>query len=38
VLSQDQGVTIWDAWYLDGQTPTNDPALMKMTQDLLLQF
>lgn len=38
VLGQDQGVTIWDAWYLDGPTPTNDPALMKMTQDLFLRF
>ena len=38
VLGQDQGVTVWDAWYLDGATPTNDPALIKMTQDLFLQF
>jgi hypothetical protein len=38
VLGQDQGVTVWDVWYLDGSTPTNDPALIKMTQDLFLQF
>jgi hypothetical protein len=38
VLGQDQGVTVWDAWYLDGTTPTNDPALIKMTQDLFLRF
>jgi hypothetical protein len=38
VLGQDVGVVIWDAWYLDGPTPNNDPALMAMTQDLFLQF
>jgi hypothetical protein len=38
VISQDQGVTVWDAWYLDGPTPTNDPALIRMTQDAFLQF
>lgn len=38
VLGQDEGVTIWDAWYLDGSTPNNDKALIKMTQDLFLQF
>ena len=38
VLGQDTGVTVWDAWYLDGPTPTNDPALIQMTQDLFLQF
>jgi hypothetical protein len=38
VLGQDQGVTVWDVWYLDGATPTNDPALIKMTQDLFLRF
>ena len=37
VLGQDQGVTVWDAWYLDGATPTNDPPLMKMTEDLFLR-
>jgi hypothetical protein len=38
VLGQDNGVTIWDAWYLDGSTPPNAKALIKMTQDLFLQF
>lgn len=38
VISQDQGVTVWDAWYLAGPTPNNDPALMRMTQDVFLQF
>jgi len=38
VVGQDQGDTVWDVWYLDGSTPTNDPALMKLTEDLFLQF
>ena len=38
VLGQDNGVTVWDAWYLDGPTPTNAKALIRMTQDLFLQF
>jgi hypothetical protein len=38
VLGQDQGATVWDVWYLDGSTPSDDPALVKMTQDLFLQF
>lgn len=38
VVGQDEGVTVWDAWYLDGPTPDNDPPLMKMTRDLFLQF
>jgi hypothetical protein len=38
VLGQDQGATVWDVWYLDGSTPTNDPALIRMTQDLFLRF
>jgi len=38
VLGQDSGVTVWDAWYLDGSTPANAPALITMTQDLFLQF
>ena len=38
VLGQDSGVVVYDAWYLDGSTPTNDPALIKMTQDIFLQF
>jgi hypothetical protein len=38
VIGQDNGVTVWDAWYLHGSTPNNDKALMKMTTDLFLQF
>jgi hypothetical protein len=38
VIGQDEGVTIWDAWYLDGPTPDNDKALIKMTVDLFLRF
>ena len=38
VLGQDQGATVWDVWYLDGSTPSNDPALTKLTQDLFLRF
>jgi hypothetical protein len=37
-LGQDTGITVWDVWYLDGPTPANDPALVKMTEDLFLQF
>jgi hypothetical protein len=38
VLGQDNGVTVWDAWYLTGSTPADDKALIRMTQDLFLQF
>lgn len=38
VLSQDNGVSIYDAWYLDGPTPVQDPALIRMTNDIFLQF
>jgi hypothetical protein len=38
VIGQDQGVTVWDVWYLDGPTPYNDPALIKMTEDIFLQY
>jgi hypothetical protein len=38
VIGQDQEVSVWDAWYLDGPTPSNDPALIKMTEDAFLQF
>ncbi len=38
VIGQDEGVTVWDVWYLDGPTPYNDPALMKMTEDVFLQY
>ena len=27
VLGQDNGVTVWDVWYLADTTPPNDPAL-----------
>jgi hypothetical protein len=36
-LSQDSGVTIVEAWYLDGPTPSNDPALERMEQAIYLQ-
>lgn len=38
VESQDSGVTIVDAFYLDRKTPNNDPALIQMAQDIYLQF
>jgi hypothetical protein len=38
VLGQDNGVTVWDVWYLDGVTPNGDQMLIKMTQDVFLQF
>jgi hypothetical protein len=38
VLGQDEGVTVWDVWYLDGPTPPNAKRLIKMTQDIFLQF
>jgi hypothetical protein len=37
-LSQDNGVTVYDAWYLTGSTPDNDPALEKMLQSIYLQY
>ena len=37
-LAQDNGCTVVDAWYLDGATPDNDPALVKMASDIYLQF
>jgi hypothetical protein len=38
VVGQDNGVTVWDVWYLDGPTPNNDKALVQMTMDIFLQF
>jgi hypothetical protein len=38
VIGQDEGVTVWDVWYLDGPTPYNDAALTKMTEDIFLQY
>jgi hypothetical protein len=37
-VGQDSGVTVWDVWYLDGSTPNNAKALVKMTSDLFLQY
>ncbi len=37
-LSQDNGVTVVEAWYLHGPTPDNDPALVAMAKDIFLQF
>jgi hypothetical protein len=36
--SQDAGVTIDELWYLDGPTPVNDPALVRLAEDVYLQF
>jgi hypothetical protein len=38
VIGQDNGVTVWDMWYLVDTTPPNDPALLQMAEDLFLQF
>lgn len=38
VIGQDNGVTVWDMWYLADTTPPNDPALMQMAEDIFLQF
>jgi hypothetical protein len=37
-LGQDNSVTIVEAWYLNGPTPDNDPHLVRMAQDIFLQF
>jgi hypothetical protein len=37
-LGQDNSVTVVEAWYLDGPTPDNDPHLVRMAQDIFLQF
>jgi hypothetical protein len=36
VLSQDNVVTIWDVWYLDGPTDPNDAGLLKMINGVFL--
>jgi hypothetical protein len=36
--SQDDGVTVVEAWYLHGTTPDNDPALERMERAIYLQF
>jgi hypothetical protein len=37
-LSQDNGVTVDDAWYLSGPTPNNDPPLVAMERNTYLQY
>lgn len=36
VLSQDTGVTVFDAWYLTGTTADQDPALVTLERNLYL--
>lgn len=36
VVGQDQGVTVFDAWWASGTTPDQEPALLKLEQDLFL--
>jgi hypothetical protein len=36
VVGQDQGVTVFDAWWTNGATPDQAPALLKLEQDLFL--
>lgn len=36
-LGQDNSVTVVEAWYLHGQTPDNDPPLVRMAEDIFLQ-
>lgn len=38
VLGQDAGITIVDAWYLDGPTKATDRALTQMAHDIFLQY
>lgn len=38
VIGQDDGVAVWDLWYLDGPTPSQDKALLQVIGDLYLQF
>jgi hypothetical protein len=37
-FGQDSGIELWDAWYLDGPTNSNDPALIKAAMDIFLQY
>lgn len=37
-LIQDTGINVYDVWYLDGPTPSNDPALEQMAQDIYLAY
>jgi hypothetical protein len=36
VTGEDATIEIFDAWYLDGSTAAQDPALVKLTQDIFL--
>ena len=36
--AQDSGIELFEAWYLDGSTADNEPALETMEQDVTLQF
>jgi hypothetical protein len=36
VLGQDQGVTVFDAWWATGVTPDQAPALLALEEDLFL--
>jgi hypothetical protein len=36
VTGEDDTIYIFDAWYLDGSTANQDPALVKLTQDIFL--
>jgi hypothetical protein len=37
-VGQDAGVDVFDMWYLTGPTPMNDPALVRMAQEIFLQY
>jgi len=36
VYSQDTGVTVFDAWFVHGSTPDQDPRLVSLEEDLFL--
>ena len=38
VLGQDNGVSIYDVWYLTGPTSPKDKALFQLTEDVFLHF
>jgi len=37
-VGQDEGIEVYDMWYLSGPTPNNDPVLLQMAQDIFLQY
>lgn len=37
-VGQDAGVSVYDVWFLNGPTPENDPTLIKMAQNIFLQY